>query len=177
MSQHSNNMSQHSNTGLHHNRGSLMAIPKFPCSIPLPIQGILFFTMHVDNKPTAKPQCTCNTTGEQFPSSVWLWASLARMFRLPISGLLEIPCSTFCKLCVNMHANKRKLERNSSLKYHHMIWNGVNKTCKLKGSVEPLLVNCCPVWSYFTATLNYEHTHSLKDLNSPHWKQLMGSNV
>ena len=51
----------------------------------------------------------------------------------------EVPGETeplsFHKLCVDMHVNKTKFERNSSLEYYHMTFiQWENKTCKLKKS-------------------------------------------
>ena len=47
----------------------------------------------------------------------------------------ELDPLSFHKLCVDMHVNKTKFERNNSLEYYHMTFiQWENKTCKLKKS-------------------------------------------
>ena len=50
----------------------------------------------------------------------------------PMEVLGEPDPLSFHKLCVDMHANKTKFQRNSSLGYYHMTCYWGNKTYKLK---------------------------------------------
>ena len=51
-------------------------------------------------------------------------------FVFPIKVPGELNQLSFYKLCVDMHVNKTKFERNSSLEYYHMICIGKTKNTR-----------------------------------------------
>ena len=59
-------------------------------------------------------------------------------FVFPIEVPGELDPLSFLKLCLDMHVNKTKFERNSSLEYYHMTCIGKTKHTSLRG---PLFKN------------------------------------
>ena len=48
----------------------------------------------------------------------------------------------YAYICMWMHMHKTTFERNSSLGYHHVVWNGKTKHTSLTGPLITLSVNC-----------------------------------